>query len=348
MPRSRKNGNKPLSFVKKYRFSIGAVIGALILGTLLGAALFGILSYHSGSDDLPAYISPDAVPTTQSTAPKDIGGEIAPADGVAKPVEPLVENPPAEKASPAILSLESPKETWRQYANPYRPSDRPMIAIVLDDVGVAKQHAEEANTLPAFVTLALMTYADGIDEFAKRARASGHELLVHMPMEPVDSHLDAGKNALKADLSDEEIKERIKWGLDRFQGYIGVNNHMGSRFTQDSPKMKLLLEELKARGLIFLDSKTIGGSVGDKIAAEMDMPHLARDVFIDNDINSKLVYQQLKTTEGIAMRQGYAIAIGHPHPETIAALRTWIVEAQEQGFDLVPLSYVLCKKRGCE
>ncbi|TXH34704.1 MAG: divergent polysaccharide deacetylase family protein [Rhodospirillaceae bacterium] len=226
------------------------------------------------------------------------------------------------------------------------PANGPMIAIVLDDVGVAKAHAEMAIDLPAPITLSMMTYADGVAEMAAQARAKGHELMLHVPMQPVNPKVNPGPHALMVGLSPAELKQRLDWGLDRFKGFIGINNHMGSRFTQDDAGMRIVMEELRARGLLFLDSKTIANSVGDKLAREMGVAHVARDVFLDDDMSPAAVARQLAITERVARKQGYAIAIGHPHPATIAVLKKWLVEAKQRGFVLVPLSAIARRENG--
>lgn len=226
------------------------------------------------------------------------------------------------------------------------PVNGPMIAIVLDDVGVAKAHAEMAIDLPAPITLSMMTYADGVAEMAAQARAKGHELMLHVPMQPVNPKVNPGPHALMVGLSPAELKQRLDWGLDRFKGFIGINNHMGSRFTQDDAGMRVVMQELRARGLLFLDSKTISNSVGDKLAREMGVAHVARDVFLDDDMSPAAVARQLAITERVARKQGYAVAIGHPHPATIAVLKKWLVEAKQRGFVLVPLSAIARRENG--
>jgi polysaccharide deacetylase 2 family uncharacterized protein YibQ len=220
------------------------------------------------------------------------------------------------------------------------PQGRPLIAVVLDDVGVARGHAELAIDLPGVITLSFMTYADGVADMASRARAKGHELMLHVPMEPLGHEADAGPHALTVDASEAELLERLAWGLDRFQGYIGINNHMGSRFTQDERGMRIVLSELKRRNLLFLDSRTIGNTVGGKLAARMGVAHVMRDVFLDNEMDQGAVIKQLREAERIAASKGQAIAIGHPHPATIAAIRAWMPRAQARGFVIVPLSTV--------
>ena len=220
------------------------------------------------------------------------------------------------------------------------PQGKPLIAVVLDDVGVARSHAELAIDLPGVITLSFMTYADGVADMAARARAKGHELMLHVPMEPLGHEIDAGPNVLTVGASEGELMKRLDWGLSRFPGYIGINNHMGSRFTQDERGMQVVLAELKRRNLLFLDSRTIGNTVGDKLAARMGVPHVMRDVFLDNEMDEAAVIKQLMQAERVAASKGQAIAIGHPHPATIAAIRAWMPKAEARGFVIVPLSAV--------
>ncbi len=226
------------------------------------------------------------------------------------------------------------------------PRGHPVIAIVLDDVGVNHAHAEAAINLPAEITLSFMTYADGVAGMAARARARGHELMVHVPMEPLGGKNDPGPNALKVNLSDAEILRRLRWGLDRFDGYVGINNHMGSRFTQDDRGMRLVMEELQRRHLLFLDSRTIANSVGERIADQIGVAHVSRDVFLDDDMSGAAVEKQLAIAERVARETGQVIAIGHPHPATIAAIKAWLPRAKAQGFIIAPLSVVAKRQIG--
>ncbi|MBI2256757.1 MAG: divergent polysaccharide deacetylase family protein [Proteobacteria bacterium] len=226
------------------------------------------------------------------------------------------------------------------------PGNQPMIAIVLDDVGVAPQHAQMAVALPAPIVLSIMTYTKNAPALAQQARAKGHEIMVHMPMQPMNGAINPGPNALDVGMADDELRRRIDWGLGRFKGYVGFNNHMGSRFTQDAAGMQIVLAEAKRRGLLFLDSKTIAGSVADKMAAEMGVIHIARDVFLDDDMSEAAVARQLAAAEAVARRQGYAVAIGHPHPGTIAVLKRWLPEAKAKGFAIVPLTTIIKKREG--
>jgi polysaccharide deacetylase 2 family uncharacterized protein YibQ len=170
--------------------------------------------------------------------------------------------------------------------------------------------------------------------------------MVHVPMEAINRDADPGKNALLVNLSPGEIQQRLDWDLSQFQGYVGINNHMGSRFTQDPAGMQIVLETLKAKGLLFVDSRTIASSVGDALAGRLGVTHLKRDVFLDNVIDEADIRKELARTEAIARKQGFVIAIGHPHPDTVAALRQWIPEAKARGFVLVPITAIAKKQAG--
>jgi len=164
--------------------------------------------------------------------------------------------------------------------------------------------------------------------------------MVHVPMEPLSNEVDPGPKALRVGYTEAEILDRLRWGLSQFDGYVGINNHMGSRFTQDERGMRVVIEELKRRNLLFLDSKTISTSVGDRLAAQLGVAHVARDVFLDDDMSSDAVLRQLALAERVARENGHAIAIGHPHPNTIAALKAWLPRAKAAGFIIAPLSTV--------
>lgn len=220
-----------------------------------------------------------------------------------------------------------------------RQGGKPQIAIVVDDLGPDYQGSMAAITLPKEVTLSFLPYAEKLQRLVARAKDGGHELLVHMPMEPVDmAHNDPGPDALTLNLTPEQIDLRVQAALNSFEGYVGLNNHMGSRFTADMPAMQIVMNELAKKDLIFFDSRTTPQSVGIDLATRMNMKFIGRDVFLDNEVDTDLIMAQLSSLERLARVQGHATAIGHPHAATIAALKAWIPEAQARGIELVPIS----------
>ena len=119
---------------------------------------------------------------------------------------------------------------------------------------------------------------------------------------------------------------------------MGLNNHMGSRFTADPEAMAVVLDEVNLRGMMMLDSVTTPNSVVRELAQSLGVPSTARDVFLDNNRDPALIHQQLDELERIARVTGRAVALGHPYQETIAVLNEWLPAARQRGFRLVPLS----------
>jgi hypothetical protein len=243
----------------------------------------------------------------------------------------------------AAVKPEDTPPLWRRNATSANASrGRPMIAVVIDDLGPNLRNARRTITLPAPLTLAFLSYADHLEDLTSKARVSGHELMLHVPMEPEESSQDPGPNALLTDLAPAENRRRLNWGLARFSGYVGVNNHMGSKFTRSREGMDLVMAELGKRGLLFLDSRTIADSRAEDAAAAFQVPFVERNVFIDNDHENRAsIRAQLSKLEALARRSGYAVAIGHPHDETLDVLAKWLPLAEERGFSLVPISEIV-------
>jgi polysaccharide deacetylase 2 family uncharacterized protein YibQ len=243
---------------------------------------------------------------------------------------------------PPALPSAAAKPAWLRYAVPVpTPGPRPLVAIVLDDLGLDRARTAEVVRLRAPLTLSFMTYANDIGMQTEAARRAGHELFLHVPMEAVDRHADPGPRALLTGQSREAILATLHWDLSRFEGFVGINNHMGSKFTADARSMAPVMEELRARGLVFLDSRTSAASAGIRLAVAYTVPHAARDVFLDDDQTPAAIAGQLFQVERIARHQGSVIAIGHPHDTTIAALKNWLPLLEDKGLALVPVSAVV-------
>jgi polysaccharide deacetylase 2 family uncharacterized protein YibQ len=319
------------------------------IGLLLALPLQQRLHAPRGARPAPVSLAPVPSPPVAAAKP--------PVQAAASP--PPAASPPVVAAAPAVASQQQailppggavlPPElpAWERFAVPSPDTQgRPMIAIIIDDMGLERTNADRVAALPGPLTLSFMTYAEDVAKQAALARRRGHELMVHVPMEPLDEELDAGPQTLLGRLSPDELLRRLRWDLSRFDGYVGINNHMGSRFTQSREGMRLVLQELKNRGLLFVDSRTIGDSVGGKLAAELGVPHADRDIFLDNEQDAGAVDLQLARAEEVARRRGYAIAIGHPHDGTIAALARWLPGLARRGFVLVPVSAIVKRAVG--
>ena len=271
----------------------------------------------------------------------------------------LANLPPALAVGPGVISpdgggdstvlaatLRPPLPTgqpqWLRNAVPFAlPAPGPMIALVFDDLGMDRVHTARVIRLPGPLTLSFLPYAGDLAHQTAAGRASGHELLVHMPMEPLGAGLDPGPGALLTRLAPDEIQRRLDRGLGAFQGYVGLNNHMGSRFTSDRALMTPVLAELKRRGLLFLDSVTATSSVGSEVAASLHLPHTQRNVFLDDELTPAAVHANLSRLEEIARHTGAAVAIGHPHEVTLEAVTPWLAGLAGRGFVLAPLSAIV-------
>lgn len=212
-------------------------------------------------------------------------------------------------------------------------------------MGLNQRNSRRVVELPAPITLAYLPYAERLPQQTAAAFERGHELIVHMPMEPDNvARNNPGPDALLTTLPAAENIARLEKNLQKFDRYIGLNNHMGSKMTADAKQMRAIMKIIKQKNLWFLDSKTIGHSVAAKIAEEEGVPFAVRDVFLDNVASVPAVTAQLRETERVAKIKGYAIAIGHPHDATIKALQQWLPQAQERGAVIVPLSTIIAKR----
>ena len=271
-----------------------------------------------------------------ATTAQAIAGFQVPADS--EPAAPPASEPVTATMVPTVAIARPP---WRRYAVAAPlPSGRPMIAVVIDDLGLDQARSRRALALPGPLTLALLPYADGLTELAFAARQRGHELLVHVPMEPESDNVDPGPNVLSTRHDPSELRRLIDWSLTRFDEFVGINNHMGSRFTQDAPAMAIVLSDLKRRGLMFLDSQTGPHSIAATIARTIELPSARRDVFLDPDGRSSDVAAALEALEQVARRRGYAVGIGHPHDATLAALAEWLPALEARGLVLAPISAI--------
>ena len=221
--------------------------------------------------------------------------------------------------------------------------DRPIIAVVIDDLGLNRPNTAAFNDLPGPLTLSFLPYAGRLDMQVAAAHDAGHELFLHLPMEPVGKE-SPGPDALIAGIDRSEFVARLKKNLNRFQGFVGVNNHMGSRITADRGRMQVVMRELRDRDVLFLDSKTSANSVAGEVADQNGVPNTGRDVFLDHVIERDAIDKQLAKVERIARKTGSAVAIGHPHNLTIEALRRWLPGLEERGFALAPASAVLVRR----
>jgi len=217
------------------------------------------------------------------------------------------------------------------------------IAIVIDDLGQDVKQAKEVLSLAGTVTVAVLPGLPQSKNVAKLAKEAGHEVLLHMPMEPLKNHEKRqSPGTLSADMTPMAFLTTVSDDVESVPDAVGVNNHEGSSLTENREAMKFLMAELKTRNLFFLDSMTTAKSVAYDTAIEFGMKAAKRDVFLDNEgDNPEYIRGQLALLVDIARRQGKAIGIGHPHLATISELRKWLSETGSLGIEIVPVSRLL-------
>jgi len=281
-----------------------------------------------------ARLTLDAAPVPRPAPPR-----------AAVPEAPVREDGPHDTGQAGREAARPPVPAWQANAVAVSPpAGSPLIAIVLDDMGLDLRRSARAIALPPPLTLSFLSYADGLPAQTAAARAAGHELLVHVPMQPHDTAVSTGPHALEVGLAAPEIVRRVAWAIDRVPGAVGINNHMGSRFTEDVAGMRTVLGSLAARGLLFLDSRTSAATAVPQLAHEFELPVLRRDVFLDHDPSTAAIQAALVGTEEAARRHGHAVAIGHPRDATLAALADWLPGLAARGFALVPVSALAARR----
>lgn len=259
--------------------------------------------------------------------------------------EPNIQSLVIEEKSEKIVAPKAVEKAIKEKPKYNSPviGPKPKIAIVIDDVGMNLSQSRAAIDLDKNVTLAFLPYAETVKTLASTAKAKGNEIIIHTPMEPMNGDIDLGTMALRTGMNPSDFNDEFLKITQSFDGYVGVNNHMGSRLTQDKQAMGQLMRLLKAKGLYFLDSKTINTSIAAETAAFYGVPYAVRDVFLDHEETPEFVANALAQTERTARRTGSAIAIGHPKKNTMQALRQWIPTLEKKGFELVPLSELIQK-----
>lgn len=227
-----------------------------------------------------------------------------------------------------------------------RPGAEPAyLGIIIDDLGNSLREGRRVIDLPAPVACAILPHTPHAGRLAREAHARGKEVLLHLPMESLTDEAP-GPGVLGAAMPEREFLYTLAYDLTAVPHAAGINNHMGSRLTQEPGAMQRLMQALYNRGnLFFVDSRTSARSVAARLAAEHGVPVLVRDVFLDNEPTEDAIRSQLREALAIARRRGTALAIGHPHPRTLAVLAEWLSALGRENVAVVPLAELLRRQR---
>ncbi|WP_051690046.1 divergent polysaccharide deacetylase family protein [Pelobacter seleniigenes] len=225
---------------------------------------------------------------------------------------------------------------------PVAVSQRGRIAIIMDDMGGSTGKAKKLLEIDLPVTPAILPGSSRAVSTAALLKEAGREFMIHMPMQPLSyPQTNPGNNALLVDQSPEQIRRIVRSYIEELPGAVGGNNHMGSRFTEETGPMRTVLEELKQHGFFFIDSRTIGNSVAFTEARKMGLKTATRNIFLDNEENVPYIREQIRKMVSLAGNNREIIAICHPYKETFEALRQELPWLKQQAIEFVPASQLV-------
>ena len=299
-----------------FRNSLSKAVAALAILAVLVTAI-GVLVYHLA----PPKKTPADLPVSKS------------AKSGQPPVtkKPTFEIYPEEKkpARRELATINIPKAPPENI--PVPDEKLPLVALIVDDLGYDKKIAKKFLALNVNLTFSILPHSPFQNEIARLASSKGIEIMLHLPMEPVEyPDVNPGPGTLLSSMSPDELIGQLEDDLNALPGITGVNNHMGSKLTAESTQMYQIFSILKQRGLFFIDSRTTSDSMGRPSARLFQIPFAERDVFIDHYLKPNFIRKQIKELIRIARSNGAAVGILHPHSTTYQILREELPELQNQ------------------
>ncbi|TFG89097.1 MAG: divergent polysaccharide deacetylase family protein [Hyphomicrobiales bacterium] len=222
--------------------------------------------------------------------------------------------------------------------------------------------AEAIKGLPPPISVAYGAYGRNLQDWVTQARGDGHEVLLQIPLEPPDyPKTDPGPHTLLTTLPPEENIKRLQWLMSRFTGYVGITNHMGAKFEATSDALVPVMEELKARGLLFLDDGTartakvetasaagqipdeLKGPAAERAARALGLDYAIADIQIDAVPGD--IAKALARLEALAIQQGSAIGVASAKPDTVKQIAAWAQQLPGKGIVLIPISAAVRSQR---
>ncbi|WP_095144579.1 divergent polysaccharide deacetylase family protein [Pseudomonas sp. Irchel s3b6] len=225
------------------------------------------------------------------------------------------------------------------HAAPALPDSTPhkaYLSLIIDDLGQNLPRDRRVLALPGPVTTAIMPDTPHAAEFAREAHRAGKIVILHMPMDPA-----TGPFAWHPEPPVEELEKRLNAAFKAVPYTAGINNHMGSRMTAQRPAMTWLMAELQQRHKFFVDSRTSAQTVAAAEAQKIGLASVSRDVFLDDERTEAAIYAQLQTAINLARKQGSAVMIGHPYPQTLAVLERELPRLKAQGIDWIDIRQMI-------
>lgn len=239
----------------------------------------------------------------------------------------------AEEGISSLIPWSWLPDFWRDDSPPLSPL-APQLAIILDDGGYGGPATEAVLALDPRLTLAILPYTPHAEETAQRAHELGFQIMLHMPMES-HSPTELFQGSLLTTMNAAAMDRLIQQALDQVPHVDGINNHTGSKFTEDPAAVAAMFEALDQRGLFFIDSRTIHTTVALETACAMGIPAAQRDVFLDHENDRATIEKQWDELIATCRQRGGAIGIGHFRELTTQILAEKLPELEDQGIELV-------------
>lgn len=249
--------------------------------------------------------------------------------------------PPPAQAQPKQLRRKSPASpSGKPVLQKAALHTGPVIGIIIDDMGNRYNDGMRALQLPGKVTYSVLPHTPYSKKFARIAHAKGRDVMLHQPMEAM-SGFKMGPGGLDLGMAKGQFQRTLVENLRAVPHVTGINNHMGSLMTAQSIQMGWLMEALQKQNIFFVDSRTSERSVAYNRAIQQGIPNLQRHVFLDHNRSVPTITAQYLELIKQARERGYALAIGHPYPETMSVLEAMLPRLQEMGIQLVPVSQLI-------
>jgi len=307
------------------------LVSSLLLLLALGSAVIldlinsrkGERSYLFARRQQASIQAAQEPPSEKAPAEPQAGAEAEPVAKKPQPKEPAVKKP-------SVKAAEAPAG---------------LVALIVDDMGDSPEFLDELIALGEPLTISVLPYSAYPDQTARTAHAGGLEVLLHLPLESLNNHgaMTAAEGLIPAVAEPREIVSSFEASLSRVPFAVGVNNHMGSRFTADESLMRPLLEAIRDRGLFFVDSRTTAQTVAYREALSLGVAAAERNVFLDADEDRSLIRSRLLELFQKARRDGRAVGICHPFPETLAVLKSTFRLLESYNLQAVPVSHLVHK-----
>jgi len=224
-----------------------------------------------------------------------------------------------------------------------RSATTPKIIFVIDDVGYHLRYENLLFSTGLPLTIAILPQLDHSRHFSREGKRKGYEIILHQPLQPQSNRVNPGPGLITTSMGKKEVLQILDKNLKTVPDAVGINNHMGSRATQDVSVMKWIMRELKSRRMFFLDSMTSANSVGWRMARQQNLPYVKRSVFIDNEDDYQYIENQIWKLVDEAKKNGVAIGIGHYKQKTLETIRRMGPKIKRQGIKVVRLREVLIK-----